>query len=112
MSGAPRCQPRMIAGATLSSVSTLAKTRTRQTSQYVSPRNRLTTAASANDDTIGASSPAPPMNAATRRNESKRAGASLSARTAMAASNASLQLVTNSSAISVAENPAPISSRI
>ena len=102
--------PRMIAGTTPSSVRTLANTRDRQTAQYGSPRRLWTTAASANDETIGASSPAAAMKTSTRRTESKRVGASLNARTPMAAISASLQLVRKRRATSPGEKPAPTSS--
>ena len=87
------------AGTRVSSVRTLEKNRVRQISQYGSGRSHDTTAASANDDTNGATSPAAPMKTATRRSVSKRAGASLNRRTPRAAMRASLQFVAKSSAI-------------
>ncbi len=94
------CRPCVIAttmaGTSVSSVSMLEKNRVRHTSQYGSPLKPATTAASANDDTKGATRTAPMMNAAIRRSVSKRPGASVRLRTATAAISASLQLVTNS----------------
>ena len=86
------------AGTSVSSVRTLEKNRVRQISQYGSGRSHDTTAASANDDTNGATRPAAPMKTATRRSVSKRAGASLNRRTPRAAISASLQFVAKSSA--------------
>src|SRR5262245_38420470 len=87
------------AGTRVNSVRTLEKKRVRQISQYGSGRSHDTTAASANDDTNGATRPAAPMKTATRRSVSKRAGASLNRRTPRAARSASLQFVKKSSTI-------------
>jgi hypothetical protein len=96
-----------MAGTSVSSVSALAMNRVRHTSQYGACLSSETTAASANEDTKGAISTAPPMNTATRRKVSKRVGASLNRRTQTAATTASLQLVAKSASTSKGGNGAP-----
>ena len=100
---------RMMAGPSISSVSTFEKKRTRQTSQYGSSCTAATAAASTNDDRNGATRPAATMNTVTRRSVSKRPGASLNHRTPAAAINASLQLVMNSASTSEAGHSIPSS---
>jgi hypothetical protein len=84
------------AGTSVTAVSTLEKSRVRQTSQYGSPRSVITTAASANEEAKGARSTTMTMNTTTRRSVSKRTGASLHQRIPAAARRASLQLVIKS----------------
>jgi hypothetical protein len=100
-----------MAGTSVSSVSMLEKNRVRHTSQYGSPLKLATSAASPKDDTKGATSTAPTMNAAIRRSVSNRPGASLRLRTVRAAMSASLQLVTNRAMASVEGRAAGCPSR-
>src|SRR5688572_7124257 len=85
-----------VAGITASAARTLDQSRTFQTSQYDSPVNCATKAASRNDETTGEITPAAVMKTATRYSESNRVGWSLKRRMRPAARIASLQLVTNS----------------
>src|SRR5688572_11510720 len=87
--------PSTIIGTTLSSVSEFENERTIQTSQYDCPWSSDITAASANDDSSGAASPADPMKTATLRNVLNSVGAALKKRTPPAASSASRELVRN-----------------
>src|SRR5262249_58508758 len=96
-------------GSSGSAVRTLEKKRGRQTAQYGSSRSAVTTPASRNDETKGATRTAPTRKASTRRSESKRVGASLSRRTQAAATNASLQLVTKSNSASETGDTVPSS---